>query len=45
MNEQMIIRTLASYFMAEIKNAITVKDDELIVELADKTKVKVTARI
>ena len=45
MNKQCVISTLVSYFMAEIKNAIIVKDDEIIVELADNTKVKITAKV
>ena len=45
MNEQFVIRTLASYFMSEIKNSITVNNNELIVELADNRKVKITAKI
>ena len=40
-----VLNTLATYFMAEIKNTITINDNELIVELADNTKVRITAKV
>lgn len=40
-----VLNTLATYFMAEIKNTITINDNELIVELADNIKVRITAKI
>ena len=40
-----VLNTLATYFMAEIKNTITINDKELIVELADNRKVKITAKV
>ena len=40
-----VLRTLVGYFMAEIKNTITINDNELVVELADNTKVRITVKV
>lgn len=45
MNANEVLQTLVTYFMAEIKNTITINENELIVELADNTKVKITAKV
>ena len=45
MNSNEVLQTLATYFMAEIKNTIIINENELIVELADNTKVKITAKV
>ena len=45
MNSSDIIKMLVSYFIAEIENTISVKVDELTVELADKTKVKISVKV
>lgn len=40
-----VLNTLVTYFNAEIKNQIVLKDNELIVELADKSKVKISVKV
>jgi hypothetical protein len=45
MDSYEVLKTLATYFMAEIKNTITINEKELIVELADNTKVRITAKV
>ncbi len=45
MNSSKILKTLATYFMAEIKNTITINDNELIVELSNNQKIRITAKV
>lgn len=40
-----VLNTLATYFMAEIKNTITINDKELIVELSNNQRVRITAKV
>lgn len=45
MNSKEVLKTLVTYFMAEIKNTITINDNELIVELSNNQRVKITAKV
>ena len=45
MNSNEVLQTLVTYFMAEIKNTISINDNELIVELSNNQKVKITAKV
>ena len=45
MNSKEVLKTLATYFMAEIKNTITINDKELIVELSNNQRVRITAKV
>lgn len=44
MKDTLIVDTLKSYFSLEISNKIIFGDNEIIVELEDGTKAKVTAK-
>ena len=45
MNSKEVLNTLATYFMAEIKNTITINDNELIVELSNNQRVRIRAKV
>lgn len=45
MNSNEVLQTLAIYFMAEIKNTISINENELIVELSNNQRVKITAKV
>lgn len=45
MNSKEVLNTLVTYFMAEIKNTITINDNELIVELSNNQRVRITAKV
>ena len=45
MNMCDVISTLATYFMTEIENKIAVNNNELIVELANNKRIKITAKV
>ena len=45
MNSKEVLKTLVTYFMAEIKNTISINDNELIVELSNNQKVRITAKV
>ena len=45
MNSKEVLQTLVTYFMAEIKNTISINDNELIVELSNNQKVRITAKV
>ena len=45
MNSKEVLQTLVTYFMAEIKNTISINDNELIVELSNNQRVRITAKV
>ena len=45
MNSKEVLNTLVTYFMAEIKNTITINDNELIVVLSNNQRVRITAKV
>ena len=45
MNSKEVLKTLVTYFMAEIKNTISINDNELIVELSNNQRVRITAKV
>ena len=45
MNSKEVLNTLVTYFMAEIKNTITINDNELIVELSNNQRVRISAKV
>ena len=45
MNSKEVLNTLVTYFMAEIKNTISINDNELIVELSNNQRVRITAKV